>query len=125
MGLVASCISNAKQQSDGRNDWHTVAVARHGERVWIHDPGYSPASVAHGQRRRILDVGGNGMVHQLLKTCRVERACYQGPPSTYPSDLGECMGRSAHWIQQTLCGNLPWPPDADPSGGDWIEHTLN
>jgi hypothetical protein len=127
VGVVTSSMSDAVSPSTGSNDWHTVAMARHGNKVWVHDPAYSAAAHA-GNVHRIDGVSGGGMVHKLVHQWpQVEGAFFQGRPVGSVGGHGqlECMGRSAQWVEATVAGTLPWPPNHDPSGGTWTWHYRN
>jgi hypothetical protein len=125
-GLVTSSQSSASEQSQGANDWHTVAMARRGSEVWVHDSAYDAA--AHvGTVKRVDGVHGTGMVHRLVQTWpQVQGVYFQGPPSgVYGAGQMECMGRSVQWVEATVNGTLPWPPNGDSSGGVWTWHARN
>jgi len=122
IGLVTSSLSNAAQNAVGENEWHTVAMARHQGTVFVHDPAYNAAS--YGGAPRMADVGGTRMVQALVgEWPKVEGAYYQGPPSGYNRNQQECMGRSAQWMEGTVAGTLPWPPNVQPQGGQWTWHS--
>jgi hypothetical protein len=120
IGLVTSSLSSASEQAQGLNDWHTVAMARLGDQVWVHDPGYDAAAHA-GNVNRMDAVAGTRMVHALVREHfpSVQGVYFQGPPSTHARPQLECMGRSTQWVEATVAGTLPWPPNRDASGGQW------
>jgi hypothetical protein len=127
VGLVTSCMSSASSQSQGQNNWHTVAMARNGSTVWVHDSEYNAAEHA-GNVKRVDGVHGTGNVHRLIhQWAPVQGVYFQGPPPSYVARPGqlECMGRSAQWVDAILNGTLPWPPNRDPSGGEWTFHYRN
>ena len=125
IGLVTSCLDSAAQVSAGQNNWHTVGMARHQGTVFIHDPSYHAG--AYAGTPRMADVHGTRMVQSLVGDwpAKITGAYYQGPPSGYNRDQLECMGRSAQWVEGTVNGTLPWPPNLDPTGGQWTWHTRN
>lgn len=125
VGLVTSSMSNACEQSMGENNWHTVAVARDGRDLWVYDPAYDAAEHA-GNLKRIDTVRGNSMVKKLAdRWTGIQGAFYQGPPSRNHTDHLTCMGRSIQWIDATVRGVLPWPPNKDATGGSWTYHYRN
>jgi hypothetical protein len=102
-------MSSASTQWQDQNDWHTVAMARQGDQVWVHDPAYVAASYA-GTTWRADAVHDTRNVHELVQAwAPVQGVHFQGPPSTYtaqPSQL-EFMGRSAQWVEAMASGMLP------------------
>lgn len=127
VGLVTSSQSSAYDHNAlKRNDWHMVAVARDGKDVWVHDTQYDYTEFEDKKRPRVRDVRGVKMVHELVKKWTgVRQVFFQGPPPEYQGgDQLECMGRSVLWVQETLNGNLPWPPNG-PGGGVWHSHYKN
>jgi hypothetical protein len=48
------------------NTWHTVAVAREGDIIWVHNPEYDYTQ--YSQNPRVRDVGGTKMVRELIAT---------------------------------------------------------
>ncbi|KAH5708167.1 hypothetical protein HBI81_256450 [Parastagonospora nodorum] len=101
-------------------------MARKGNEVWVHDPAYD--AEAHRGTVKRVEMAGNTNVHRLVQQWNpVRQVYYQGPPTTYLSQPGnmECMGRSAQWVEATINGTLPWPPNSDPSGGQWETHSKN
>jgi hypothetical protein len=127
IGVVTSSLSSASAQSQGDNNWHTVAMARQGTQVWIHDSMYNAAAHA-GNAKRVEGVHGTSIAHKIiLEWSLVTGVWFQGPPSAYIANSGqmECMGRSAQWVEATVNGTLPWPPNKDSSGGQWIWHSKN
>jgi hypothetical protein len=127
IGVVTSCMSSASAQSQGENNWHTVAMARKGDKVWVHDPAYIATAHA-GNVKRVDTVPGSRIVHSLVQNWSpVQGVYFQGPPSSYTAIPGqmECMGRSAQWVDATINGTLPWPPDSNDSGGQWAFHYRN
>jgi hypothetical protein len=125
VGVVTSSLSSASELSQGANEWHTVAMARDGNRVFVHDAAYDAATHA-GNVKRVDGVSGTGMVHRLVHTWpQVQGVYFQGPPSSYDPTQRECMGRSAQWVEATVNGTLPWPPNHDASGGVWTWHDRN
>lgn len=124
IGLVTSSLSNAAQNAVGENNWHTIAMARYQGTVFVHDPAYNVAS--YGGAPRMADVSGTRMVQALVGDwASVQGAYYQGPPSGYDRNQEECMGRSAQWMEATVAGTLPWPPNVQPQGGQWTWHSRN
>lgn len=124
IGVVISSMSNAAElASTNSSSWHAVAVARIGDQVWIHDSAFE-LSDYEGVVRSMSRVKGicrlRDIVHNpALKSVKDIR--FQGPPPAYmlgPAKL-ECTGRSAQWVQATLDGTLPWPPNANSGGGNW------
>jgi hypothetical protein len=125
VGLVTSPMSSAVQHQAQQNDWHTVAMARDGDTVWVHDPQYAEADYSSHPRKRVASVPGNKLVKALIDQWpRVRGVWYQGPPSTFSSGQQQCMGRSAMWVDSTLDSTSPWPPNS-PNGGTWIFHHKN
>lgn len=128
VGVVVSGMTNAAQQSaTGDSDWHAVAMARQGQEVWVHDPAYHAEHHA-GTNHRMDAVPGTSHVRNLvLEWQPVDKVWFQGPPATYlqGSSEMECMGRSVQWVQATVDGTLPWPPNADSTGGQWTSHYRN
>lgn len=125
VGVVQSSMLNAAEVSQGGNQWHAVAVARDGDQVFVHDPEYREATYVRS-RRRMENVHGAGNIHKLaLDWARVRGAWFQGPPDSFEEGQAECMGRSAQWVEATVNGTLPWPPNKDSSGGQWIWHDKN
>jgi hypothetical protein len=125
VGVVTSSLSSASAQSQGGNDWHTVAMARQGNNVWVHDLGYE-AGAHGGNVRRVDGVHGTGMVQRLVQSWpQVQGVYFQGPPTSYKPGQLECIGRSAQWVDATVGGRLPWPPNKDSSGGTWTWHNRN
>ncbi|USP79346.1 hypothetical protein yc1106_06620 [Curvularia clavata] len=117
VGVVTSSMSSASEQSQGFNDWHAVGMALLNDEVWVHDPAYD-ANDYTGKIKRVDGVNGTGMVHQLVQSWpRVRGVYFQGPPTSYSPNQMECMGRSAQWVEATVAGELPWPPNKDASGG--------
>lgn len=130
VGVVTSSLSNAHQHQVGENNWHTLAMARDGDVVWVHDPEYSLlaeyASSDPAYRRRVALVPGTKMVKALIDDWKgVTGVWFQGPPATFTQGQQQCMGRSALWVEQTLDGTLPWPPNTSGSGGTWTFHHKN
>jgi hypothetical protein len=126
VGVVTSPISDAVQHQSGLNVWHTVAMAREGNTVWVHDPEYKVADHAEATRLRVASVRGNKMVKALVDQWpTVQGVWYQGPPDTFTQSQQQCMGRSALWVEHTLQGTAPWPPDTPGSGGTWTFHHKN
>jgi hypothetical protein len=130
VGVVVSRLSSAVDLQEGRNDWHAVAMARDGDTVWVHDPEYSLyseyASSAPEYRRRVALVPGTRMVQALIQEWNgVKGVWFQGPPDAFTQDQQQCMGRSALWVEQTLNGTLPWPPNTPGTGGTWTFHHKN
>ena len=125
-GVVTSPLSSAVDHQQGRNEWHTVAMAREGNKVWVHDPSYQAADYAGSARPRVASVPGNKMVGQLVSQWpNVSGVWYQGPPNSFAQGQQQCMGRSALWVENTLQGAAPWPPDTRGSGGNWSFHYKN
>jgi hypothetical protein len=127
IGVVTSSMSSASEQSQHENNWHTVAMARQGSKVWVHDPAYDSAAYA-GSVKRVDGVPGTANVRRLIQQWPNVRGVYfQGPPSSYMEISGqmECMGRSAQWVAETRHGTLPWPPDSSSLGGQWTFHSRN
>lgn len=125
VGVVCSSLTNAADLAT-KNDWHCVGMARLGEKVWVHDPAYNPED-HHGNVKRV-EITGNTMTHQLVQHWNtVRQVHFQGPPPEYLAQPGqmECMGRSAQWVEATVNGTLPWPPDSNSSGGQWYAHYKN
>jgi hypothetical protein len=130
VGVVTSSLSHAAQHQAGQNDWHTVAMAREGDTVWVHDPDYrlsnGYASSAPGYRRRVASVPGTRMVKALIDQMpSVSGVWFQGPPATFSQGQLQCMGRSALWVEHTLQGTAPWPPNTPGTGGTWTFHHKN
>jgi hypothetical protein len=124
VGLVTSSMSSAVDHQAQQNDWHTVAMARDGNTVWVHDPQYAEANYPP-ELRRVALVPGNRMVKALIDEWPgVTGVWYQGPPSTFNNGQQQCMGRSALWVEHTLNSTSPWPPNAI-NGGTWIFHRKN
>jgi hypothetical protein len=127
IGVVVSPMSNAAQLSQQQNDWHCVAMGRQADKVWVYDPAYD--ATAHvGNLKTVNAVPGNANVHRLVHEWKtVKQVYYQGPPNQQLVATGqqqlECMGRSAQWVGATLDGTLPWPPDSNASGGQWVVHS--
>lgn len=44
VGVVTSPMSSAVDIQAQQNNWHTVAMARDGDTVWVHDPQYAEAN---------------------------------------------------------------------------------
>jgi len=128
VGVVVSGMTNAAVQSaSGHSDWHAVAMARQGNKVWVHDPAYRAEEHASTIHRMDQVPGTNNVRNLALEWQPVRHVWFQGPPPTYlqgPSEL-ECMGRSVQWVQATVDGTLPWPPDTDATGGQWTRHYRN
>lgn len=126
VGVITSCMSNASELATGENNWHTVAVARKGREIWVHDPAYNAADHA-GNVKRVDGVPGTKMVHHMLHNHwnTAEGVYFQGPPTSYSPGQMECMGRSVQWVEATIDGTLPWPPNQDASGGTWTWHNRN
>jgi hypothetical protein len=125
VGVVTSPMSSAVAHQAGQNDWHTVAMAREGNTIWVHDPQYTAADYPPHQRRRVALVPGNKMVKALIDEWPgVTGVWFQGPPSTFSMGQQQCMGRSALWVEHTLHGTSPWPPNS-PDGGTWTFHHKN
>jgi hypothetical protein len=126
VGLVCSPLSSAVDYSAGRNNWHTVAMARDGNTIWVHDPDYYSANYTEYENQRVISVHGNKMVKELINQWPgVEGVWYQGPPPTFAQGQGECQGRSAQWVEHTLNGSNPWPPNTPGTGGEWHFHRKN
>lgn len=129
VGVVVSCMDNAPELSTlDTSNWHAVAVAQQGDTVWIHDPAYNSLDYAEQEKPRMDRVHGTRLVHLLVKEWKsVKHIWLQGPEPEHQVALGDglqCMGRSAQWIEATLDGTLPWPPNG-PNGGRWTEHRKN
>lgn len=132
IGLVVSCMDNAKELSENMAEretaWHLVAVAWQGDTVWVHDSAYYYPDHA-GSVNRIDSIRGTRMVYLLLQEWKsVKYIWVQGPEPEHRAQLEdqlECMGRSAKWIEATISGTLPWPPDADTRGGRWKQYNRN
>ena len=127
VGLVTSNMSNAVEMKDS-NDWHTVAMALQGSKVWVHDPAYY-VDDHKGNVPRMDQANGTSMVRKLVMDFRSvvkgKTVQWQGPPSDHPRGQQDCMARSAQWIQATIDGTLPWPPDSDARGGEWQTLYIN
>jgi hypothetical protein len=128
IGLVTSSLSDAVALSTGQNNWHTVAVVRIGSTVWIHDPAYQ--FLDHkGKTNRMDSINGTKMVYRMVQEWKaVTEIWVQGPDPKFAARLDnnlDCMGRSAQWIDATVSGQLPWPPNRDASGGVWIQYLRN
>jgi hypothetical protein len=130
IGVVTSSLSNAYAHQAREDNWHTVAVARDGDTVWVHDPEYrlsaGYASSDPTYRRRVSLVPGTSMVKALIDRCPgVTGVYFQGPPAQFTQGQQQCMGRSALWVEHTLQGTAPWPPNTPGSGGTWTFHHKN
>jgi hypothetical protein len=130
LGVVTSSMSNATEHQASESRWHTVAMAREGNTVWVHDPDYSLAnkyaSSSPNYRRRVALVPGISMVKALIDQWPgVDGIWLQGPPTTFAQGQQQCMGRSALWVEHTLQGTAPWPPNTPSLGGTWTFHYKN
>jgi hypothetical protein len=93
VGMVTSSLQNTTQAS---NDWHTVGVLRHGQTVWVHDPQYVP-----GSQTRLPMIPGTANVTRLLNSPgfgAVNQVQVQGLAAA----PGECMGRTAQWVDNVI-----------------------
>jgi hypothetical protein len=107
IGVVTSSMSSASEQSQQENYWHTVAMARQGSKVCVHDLAY---------------------VHRLIQQWpSVPGAYFRAHPSAIwrIQDLLECMGRSAQCVDATVSGTLLWPPNSSSLGEQWTFQIRN
>jgi hypothetical protein len=125
IGLVCSSMSPLVPPPGEHptNIWHVVGIAWHNGSVFIHDTEFNADDWPDPATRRVSMVAGSQMVQALLnnKSQRPNTIYYQGPPTTLAAGQQECMGRSAQWVEATVNGTLPWPPNANASGGQWTK----
>lgn len=97
IGIVTSPMQSAAQASVGTyNDWHAVAVLRQGPTVWIYDPSY-----VIGSQTRLPMIPGTSNVTRLLNSTGFG-TIDQIQVSGAGSDLPNCMGRSAQWVDNVI-----------------------
>ncbi|KAF1358829.1 hypothetical protein EJ07DRAFT_179560 [Lizonia empirigonia] len=121
IGLVCSKITAAHVKQDEGNKWHMVALATaNSSEIFVHDPNFDAAAYTSG-RKSFKDVRMNPITQLMLQKhfIMATEVWLQGPPSDYDRDLGECMGCSAQWLEATVTGKLPWPPNSTAAGGEW------
>lgn len=126
IGLVCSSISPASVARAEGNEWHMVVLATHNNTIFIHDPNFNFATHA-GSVRSFKDVPMNSTTIPMVKShfTQATEVWLQGPPSGFDRSAGECMGRSLQWLEATVSGQLPWPPNATAAGGQWHKFWMN
>jgi hypothetical protein len=116
IGMVTSPYANAAISSaTGSNEWHTVALLRHKDTVWIHNPAYTPSTTS-SQPERLSMIPGMSNVTRLLDSRGFGAITYifiQGPDVPVQESM-ECMGRSAQWVDNVILA--PTAAHALPAG---------
>lgn len=126
VSLMCSSITPAHVRREEGNSWHVVALASaDSSTIFVHDPNFNAAAFAGGGRHSFKDVPMNSTTIPMVRDhfTQATEVWLQSPPDDFDRNLGECMGRSAQWLEAKVVGRLPWPPNSTTAGGVW--HRFN